>query len=211
MTAPAANKRQQLTLGIMAAGGKIVALVDDDAYWRTGTVIPYLLAPFENIMLGAVAGLQSSQPIRFAADGGAWSLVGRTLFVRSSILQDQKFGHAFCHQQIGNKIVSGADDVFVTEWVSNCGWEITVQNSTEAKVTTNVRRDYKFTWQVLRWERGNIRSFLARLFVNPGYRVMVQRHPYTTWNIIMRLPRPIWALAYVTGCLRTARTMPLIG
>ncbi|KAI0440332.1 polysaccharide synthase [Xylaria telfairii] len=240
LTASAANKRQQLTLGIMAARGKIVALVDDDAYWRTGTVIPYLLAPFENSLVGAVAGLQSpdfppdrqdsrvmtlwetlgaydmhtlnrSQPMRFEADGGAWSLVGRTLFVRRSILQNQKFGDAFCYQRIGNRLVNGADDVFVTEWVFNCGWEITVQNSPEAKVTTNVRRDYKFTWQVLRWERGNLRSFLARLFINPGYWVMAQRHPYTTWNIIERLLRPIWAFAYVAVWLQTVRTMPLVG
>ncbi|KAI1171718.1 polysaccharide synthase [Nemania sp. FL0916] len=240
LTAPAANKRQQLNLGIMAASGRIIALVDDDAYWRTRNVIPYLLAPFENTKVGAVAGLQSpdfpierqdskvmtvwealgaydlhtnnsSRPAGFAADGGALSLSGRTLFVRGCILQDEKFGEAFCHQRVGNKLVNGADDVFVTEWVFNHGWKITVQNSPEATVTTNVKRDHKFIWQILRWERGNIRSLLARLFVNPGFRVMAQTHPYTTWNLVELLLRPVRALAFIMAWLYIMRTTPYVG
>jgi glycosyltransferase involved in cell wall biosynthesis len=58
LTVPLANKRQQLAVGAKAASGKIIALVDDDAYWRTGTVIPYLLAPFEDTEVGSAAGLQ---------------------------------------------------------------------------------------------------------------------------------------------------------
>jgi glycosyltransferase involved in cell wall biosynthesis len=60
LTAPLANKRQQLMVGAKAASGKIIALVDDDAYWRAATVIPYLLAPFEDAEVGSVAGLQRS-------------------------------------------------------------------------------------------------------------------------------------------------------
>lgn len=58
LTVPLANKRQQLMAGVKAATGKIIALVDDDAYWRGPAVIPYLLAPFENPEVGLVAGLQ---------------------------------------------------------------------------------------------------------------------------------------------------------
>lgn len=58
LTAPLANKRQQIAIGAKAAKGKIIALVDDDAYWRASTVVPYLLAPFEKAEVGSVAGLQ---------------------------------------------------------------------------------------------------------------------------------------------------------
>jgi len=58
LIAPLANKRQQLSMGIKAARGEIIALVDDDVYWSVDTVVPYLLAPFENEKVGAVAGIQ---------------------------------------------------------------------------------------------------------------------------------------------------------
>jgi hypothetical protein len=57
LIAPMANKRQQIAIGVKAAKGKIIALVDDDAYWGAATA-PYLLAPFENEAVGSVAGLQ---------------------------------------------------------------------------------------------------------------------------------------------------------
>jgi glycosyltransferase involved in cell wall biosynthesis len=60
LTAPLANKRHQLMVGSKAASGKIHALVDDDAYWPADTVIPHLLAPFEDDRVGAAAGLQRS-------------------------------------------------------------------------------------------------------------------------------------------------------
>lgn len=60
LIAPLANKRHQLMVGAKAASGKIHALVDDDAYWSADTVIPHLLAPFEDDRVGAVAGLQRS-------------------------------------------------------------------------------------------------------------------------------------------------------
>jgi glycosyltransferase involved in cell wall biosynthesis len=62
VTAPLANKRHQLMVGVKAASGKIFALVDDDVYWRVDTVVPYLLAPFEDAEVGAVAGIQRSDP-----------------------------------------------------------------------------------------------------------------------------------------------------
>ncbi|KAG9231685.1 polysaccharide synthase [Amylocarpus encephaloides] len=237
LTSPVANKRQQLMIGAKFASGKIHALVDDDAYWPVDTVIPYLLAPFEDAEIGAVAGIQSAeisperqdpkvitvweaaaaldmfqmkglQAMRFAADGGCWALVGRTLFVRAAILQDPHFINAFTHQIVGNRVENGADDVFVTEWTFDHGWKVCVQNSPESKITTDVKQDHKFAWQVLRWERGNIRSFLSRIFVYPGSRAMMRRHPYSTRKMIERLARPLWAFVYVTVWLKTLWTAP---
>lgn len=61
--APLANKRIQLMVGVKAAKGKIFALVDDDVYWHVDTVVPYLLAPFENTKVGGVAGIQMSDSL----------------------------------------------------------------------------------------------------------------------------------------------------
>jgi len=118
--------------------------------------------------------MKASREVHFAADGGCWCLSGRTLFVRCSILQDPKFSNAFTHKIIGNRVVNTADDVFVTEWVFDHGWNVSIQNAPEAEITTNIPRDHKFMWQVLRWERGNLRSFLGRIFTYPGYLTMMR-------------------------------------
>lgn len=52
------NKREQLAIGIRLTRGKIIALVDDDAFWPTTTVLPYLLAGLENPKVGGVQGKQ---------------------------------------------------------------------------------------------------------------------------------------------------------
>ncbi|PVH97739.1 glycosyltransferase family 2 protein [Periconia macrospinosa] len=237
LNAPLANKRQQIALGAKAAKGKVIALVDDDAYWRGAELIPYMLAPFEKAEVGSVAGLQSpeipserqnarvitvweaaaafdmfklnlEQPVRFAADGGCWALVGRTMFVRASILQDEKFVDAFTHQVYNNTIVNGADDVYVTEWVLDHGWEICVQNAPEAEITADVKRDWRFALQNLRWERGNFRSFSTRLISKPGFFAFRKRHPYLTRKLVEKLTRPLWTFAYVSAWLKSLWTAP---
>lgn len=45
-------------MGIRLARGKIIALVDDDAFWPATTVLPYLLAGLENPKVGGVQGKQ---------------------------------------------------------------------------------------------------------------------------------------------------------
>lgn len=60
LCSPVANKRIQLVVGVEAAKGDILALVDDDVFWRADGVVPYLLAPFEQDEIGAVAGIQRS-------------------------------------------------------------------------------------------------------------------------------------------------------
>ncbi|KAI2474465.1 Polysaccharide synthase [Pyrenophora tritici-repentis] len=220
--APLANKRHQLMVGVKAAKGKIFALVDDDVYWRLDTVVPYLLAPFEDAEVGAVAGIQSaevpperqdarvltpweaiatfdlcqwkgSREVHFAADGGCWCLSARTLFIRASILQDQGFADAYTQEVIGRRVVNTADDVVLTGLIFDRGW-----------------KNHKFVWQVLRWDRGNFRTFLGYIFAYPGYRKLIQRHPYTTFKMVERLVRPIWALAYVSAWLQTYYTAPRI-
>ncbi|KAK7184386.1 hypothetical protein DPSP01_013830 [Paraphaeosphaeria sporulosa] len=237
LVAPVANKRQQIMMGARKATGKIIALVDDDAYWRGSGVMPYMLAAFEDSSVGGVAGLQSpeiplerqdasvitvweaaaaldmfkmnhDQPVRFTADGGLWVLSGRTVFIRAAILKDPHFAEAYTHQVIDGKIVNGADDVWVTEWILDHGWKICVQNAPEAEIFTNVPHDRKFLLQNLRWERGNFRSFWERIFGNPGYRTMKQRHPHLTSVMIEKLTRPVWVSAYIVAWSTTLQTAP---
>ncbi|OQD65636.1 hypothetical protein PENPOL_c005G01259 [Penicillium polonicum] len=224
---------QQDAYRIIAAKGKIFALVDDDVYWHVDTVVPYLLAPFEDAEVGGVAGIQiaeipserqdarvitpweatatfdlyqwkSSREVHFAADGGCWCLSARTLFIRASILQNQSFADAYTQEVISRRIVNTADDVVLTGLIFDHGWKVSIQNTPEAEVTTNIPQDHRFVWQILRWDRGNFRTFLGYLFAFPGYRKMMQRHPYTT------LARPIWATVYAWAWLRTLFTAPWI-
>ncbi|CBX94795.1 hypothetical protein LEMA_P117980.1 [Plenodomus lingam JN3] len=237
--APLANKRHQLMVGVKAAKGKIFALVDDDVYWRSDGVVPYLLAPFEDPRVGAVAGIQSaeipsdrqdsrvitpwesiatfdlnqwksSREVHFAADGGCWCLSARTLFMRASIIQNQSFADAYTQEVIGRRVVNTADDVVLTGLIFDRGWKVTIQNIIEAEVTTNIPQNHKFVWQVLRWDRGNFRTFLGYIFAYPGYRRMMQRHPYTTFKMMERLARPIWAFAYVWAWFQTFHTTPWV-
>ncbi|GKT54045.1 polysaccharide synthase [Colletotrichum tofieldiae] len=57
-TAEYASKRYQMVVGIKEAKGRILALVDDDAFWGTLKVLPYLLAPLEDPKVGGAIGKQ---------------------------------------------------------------------------------------------------------------------------------------------------------
>ncbi|KAK1585037.1 polysaccharide synthase [Colletotrichum navitas] len=239
LCAPLANKRIQLVVGVKAARGSILALVDDDVYWRAEGVLPYLLAPFGDTKVGTVAGIQSaevpperqssrvitaweatstfdlcqwkaSREVLFAADGGCWCLSARTLLIRASILQDPSFIKAHTQEVIGRRMVNTADDVVLTGWVFDRGWKVSIQNVLEAEITTNITHDHRFAWQILRWDRGNFRTFLGYISVYPGFRKLMQRHLYTTFEMIERLARPIWALAYAGVWLQTLRAAPWI-
>lgn len=112
--------------------------------------------------------------MHFAADGGCWCLSARTLLIRASILQNQSFADAYTQEVIGRRVVNTADDVVLTGLIFDYGWKVSIQNTPEAEVTTNIPHDHKFVWQILRWDRGNFRTFLGYVFVFPGYRKMMQ-------------------------------------
>jgi hypothetical protein len=56
LSIPRPNKRDQLVLGIKASSGNIIALVNDDAFWDSNTVLYHLLAPFQQKDVGLVGG-----------------------------------------------------------------------------------------------------------------------------------------------------------
>ncbi|KAG2002898.1 hypothetical protein GB937_009434, partial [Aspergillus fischeri] len=128
-----------------AARGKIFAFVDEDVHWRVGTIVPYLLAPFEDAEVGAVASIQrskapdsmptlGSREVHCAADGGCWCLSAQTLFIRPSPFQDQSFADAYTQEVIGRRIVNTADDVVLTGLVFDRGWKVSIQNIPKPKL-----------------------------------------------------------------------------
>ncbi|WYZ39928.1 hypothetical protein EsH8_IV_000269 [Colletotrichum jinshuiense] len=228
MTADYANKRHQLAVGIKEAKGKILALVDDDVFWGNTEVLPYLLAGFEDPEVGAAVGKQSAhitqdrrnsaiitpwevaslrsldnqnnvQAVRFAADGGCFCLVGRTLLMRTEIGQDPRFTHAITNDRWGGKIQNTGDDVFITRWLQMEGWKFSIQNAPEAEVTTIVMRDSDLLRQVIRWQRSAIQSFLATVVYEPGIVKISKNHPYMARKLIERLLRPILAWIHIAA------------
>lgn len=109
-------------------------------------------------------------------------LSGRTCAIRTGILQDPRFAHAYAHEFFdvgfggfggwgwgwllggwgGQKRVhldKVDDDNFVTRWLAGKGWEVRLQSAREAEVRTALRRDWwGFVGQCVRWARTTWRS-----------------------------------------------------
>ena len=133
-----------------------------------------VITPWEATATFDLYQWKRSREVHFAADGGFWCLSARTLFIRASILQNQSLANAYTQEVIGRRIVNTADDVVLTGSIFDHRWKVSIQHTAEAEVTTNIPQDHRFVWQILRWDRGNFRTFLGYLFAFPGYRKMMQ-------------------------------------
>ncbi|OHW91148.1 polysaccharide synthase [Colletotrichum incanum] len=233
-TADYVSKRYQMVVGFKEAKGKILAFVDDDAFWGTLKVLPYLLAPLEDPKVGGTIGKQrrvkefsklariaperrnpavitpwevaslrsldnqnNVQSVRSAADGGCFFMVGRTMVVRAEIAMDPRFIHAITTDTWCGKLLNAGDDVFLTGWLQNEGWDIVVQNAPEAEITTIVFDDYNFLRQLVRWQRSAIQSFLTTIFSQPGIGMIAKKHPYMARKLIERLLRLVLAWIHI--------------
>ncbi|CCF34064.1 glycosyltransferase family 2 [Colletotrichum higginsianum] len=234
MTADYASKRHQMVVGVQEAQGKILALVDDDAFWNTTEVIPYLLAPFENPKVGGVTGKQSAliaperrnsavitpwevaslrsldnqnnvQAVRSNADGGCFCMVGRTMMVRAEIVTDPRFMHAITTDTWCGKLLNTGDDVFLTRWLQTEGWDIAIQNAPEAEITTIVFDNASFLRQLVRWQRSAIQSFLTIVFFQPGIGQIAKKHPYMARKLVERLLRPLLAWIHIFAFIQGLR------
>jgi hypothetical protein len=122
------------------------------------------------------------------ADGGIFSVSGRTLLVRSQIVQDKAFQEVFLHEIIlpwlpggGIGPINADDDNFMTRWVTTHGWKIKFQDSEQATVTTVLGKDggRRFKNQCLRWSRTTMRQNPQVLFID---RTVWWKHPVTVWT-----------------------------
>lgn len=185
-----ANKRLQMIQGLKTATTAITIFADDDVFWRP-TFLTYILAPFEDSNVGAVGGFTS--PYRMPnpnfweflgaaylerwnfeisatsnMDGGVACLSGRTVAVRTKILQKKDFLQEFAHEKwLGMvSLATADDDNCMTRWLVNHGWKIRIQCAEEAKLTTALEEDSIFLGQCVRWSRTTWRSNITSMFVD---------------------------------------------
>jgi cellulose synthase/poly-beta-1,6-N-acetylglucosamine synthase-like glycosyltransferase len=125
-----------------------------------------------------------------AADGGVFCVSGRSSLIRTSIVKNDLFTEAFLNEyvlRIGEHFpgwgpVSADDDNFITRWVINHGWDVKIQSSKEATMTT-VLGTYplKFPNQAKRWSRTTFRQNPIALFVD---RTAWWKWPLTVWTTL---------------------------
>ncbi|OAL05904.1 hypothetical protein IQ06DRAFT_362088 [Phaeosphaeriaceae sp. SRC1lsM3a] len=123
-----------------------------------------------------------------ASDGGVFCVSGRSSLIRTKIVKDDKFTQAFTNEYIfrlgkyfpGWGPVAADDDVFLTRWVINHGYDIKMQFSKEATMTTTLGTyPLKFPDQCKRWSRSGFRQIPIQLFVD---RTVWWKWPLTVWT-----------------------------
>lgn len=187
-----ANKRLQLREAIPRSKTDITVLVDDDVTWPS-TILPWLLAPFEEDEYGSVGVCQKVRRNPEAswttrcwewlgadyierrnfeisathwADGGTSCMSGRTNALRTSILQNPYFLEAFCNERWGKFHLNADDDNFITRWIVNRDIKTWIQYNDECMVETTLESNSTFIKQCLRWARSNWRSNYTTLWVD---------------------------------------------
>jgi len=205
LTVPFANKRLQMSHGIKNTTTDIIVFADDDAIWPP-TLLPYVLACFEDQKVGGVGTSQRVQAvgsrmtvwevlaafrltirnIEIASsthiDGGIPCLSGRTAAYRTVILKDPDFLHGFTHDYwLGKYQLNSGDDKFLTRWMVSHGWSTYVQCCKEAELLSTMKPNWRFLKQVLRWTRNTWRSDLRSLFME---RYVWTAHPYVAYTMV---------------------------
>ncbi|KAI6274996.1 Type 2 glycosyltransferase [Pyricularia oryzae] len=159
-------------------------MADDDVTWPS-TIMPWILAPFEDPGIGGVGTCQRVKRVREGGlalrvwnwlgaayierrnfeisathniDGGTSCMSGRTGAYRSEILQDYEFLEGFMKEEWWGKILKADDDNFVTRWLVNHQWKTWIQYERECEVETTLENNFKFLYQCSRWARSNWRS-----------------------------------------------------
>ncbi|KIK69474.1 glycosyltransferase family 2 protein [Collybiopsis luxurians FD-317 M1] len=216
LTVPFANKRLQMAHGIKNTTTDIIVFSDDDAIWPP-TLLPYVLACFEDQKIGGVGTSQRVQPVGkkwtvweiLAAfrlsirnieiacsthiDGGLPCLSGRTAAYRTIILRDPEFLYGFTHDYwLGKYQLNSGDDKFLTRWMVSHGWSTYVQCCKEAELLSTMKPNWRFLKQVLRWTRNTWRSDMRSLFME---RYIWTAHPYVAYTMVDKLFNPFTLLA----------------
>jgi cellulose synthase/poly-beta-1,6-N-acetylglucosamine synthase-like glycosyltransferase len=186
-----ANKRLQVCKGIPIAKTPIIVLADDDVTWPR-TILPWLLAPFESKRFGGVGTCQRTKRLKKGTltkrcynwlgaayierrnfeisathniDGGTSCMSGRTVAVRSEILQQPHFLKAFAGELWGKSLLKVDDDNFITRWLVSHQWKTWIQYEQECEVETTLENNWNFLFQCARWARSNLRSNTTTLFI----------------------------------------------
>ncbi|TGJ79503.1 hypothetical protein E0Z10_g9267 [Xylaria hypoxylon] len=146
LSIPLPNKRDQIVHGIQACTGRIVGLVDDDAFWNPHTLI-HLLAPFQEPDIGLVGGpIESYIPderkdssvitawevaalrnrskrrggnkLFYARDGSTnFTVSGATMLLRAAVVKDPVFQTEFTDEKFLGVRMNTGDDSFITRFI----------------------------------------------------------------------------------------------
>ncbi|EDN11061.1 predicted protein [Histoplasma mississippiense (nom. inval.)] len=188
---PRPKKSRQIAIAVKRVRTDIVILADGDVLWPP-CLVPWILAPFKDPLMGGVATCQRVQApnnptISFQyvwwflgalylerrnfdctattyMDGGVPCLSGRTVAYRTEILQSCM--EAFVNETWFDKSLNADDDNFLTRWTVTHGYKTYFQSHPNAEVLTTLEESPKFLKQCVRWSRSNWRSNLRSLFID---------------------------------------------
>lgn len=181
-----ANKRLQVCEALKGelVQTRLTIMADDDVEWPS-TLMPWLLAPFEDPKIGGVGTCQRVKRIRsgplstriwnwlgaayierrnfeisatHSMDGGTSCMSGRTGAYRSEILKSHDFLSGFQTERWGKYILNADDDNFVTRWLVAFQWKTWIQYEPACEIETTLENSPKFLYQCSRWARSNWRS-----------------------------------------------------
>ncbi|KAI0839311.1 glycosyltransferase family 2 protein [Hypoxylon sp. FL0890] len=203
---PIANKRLQVCEALPKVKTAITIMADDDVTWPS-TLMPWILAPFENPKIGGVGTCQrvrrepdgslSTQIFNWLGaayierrnfeisathnvDGGTSCMSGRTGAYRSEILSSHDFLEGFKTERWRDYILNADDDNFVTRWLVSHQWKTWIQYERECEIETTLENGLKFLYQCSRWARSNWRSNWTSLFRE---RYVITQQPWSTYAL----------------------------
>jgi hypothetical protein len=180
-----ANKRWQVCKALEDDHVKtaITVMADDDVEWPS-TLMPWLLAPFEDDRMGGVGTCQRVKRVdgdlmtrifnwlgaayierrnfeisaTHNIDGGTSCMSGRTGAYRTEILKSDGFLMNFKNEKWGRYILNADDDNFMTRWLVAHQWKTWIQYEPDCEIETTLENSTMFLYQCLRWARSNWRS-----------------------------------------------------
>ncbi|RFU27413.1 hypothetical protein B7463_g8916, partial [Scytalidium lignicola] len=206
MQTPIANKRIQVCEAIPRVRTELIIMADDDVSWPR-TILPWLLAPFEDKRIGGVGPCQRVKRINTGSisariynwlgaayierrnfeisathgiDGGTSCMSGRTCAFRREILQSPLFLHGFKTECWGQYQLNADDDNFITRWLVSNNWKTWIQYNKECQIETTLENSHLFLHQCLRWARSNWRSNYTSLVTE---RHVWYQQPYCTYAL----------------------------
>jgi Glycosyltransferase like family 2 len=197
-----ANKRVQIARALPMVTTRFTVLADDDIIWPSNHFLDYLLAIFENDKTGAggtfqevkrtdwsniwqylSAGYIRRRNFEISAttymDGSISCLSGRTQIIRTSIIRGEDFIESYTNERFNGRLLNTDDDNFITRWLFSHGWDIRIQSSPEAMVSTTLEANSKFLQQCLRWSRSTWRSNYKIMTAEQRVLRYVPSHPIT--------------------------------